>query len=431
MLISTSSWFIGGAGASNRYSVEDAAVGGFSGAATGFSNSQVLPASSTTADTHASREAYRGNALQRLAGRASSLSRMRIAPITPAANHGPACSAREATPLKISRVARISCAASWQVSQAAMWLRCAAGHPSLNCSTRTASGRAAAESSSKFCDFQHSSRFFSRFHIPASSLLLPSFSISALLCLAYHPAPGSKKSNLHRIAVQIQNFRNLLDRKPFHFFQDQHQPVPFIQSFQQPLHALPRCDALTDIRPGVLFFPCRHDHPGLFLAQIGFVHQGSNLFFPQQVPALIHRDLIKPGAECRSLIKSLQREIRFNKNLLGDIFHVLAPSQDTARHCKYAVLMTPHQFLKRLLVLSLRPANQFAVGRRASKLGGARRYVPHRGGQVERLHFWDARHRFLVTAIISGLPEPASFVSLRRPENFACFASYSYGIIPS
>src|SRR6266850_1236367 len=395
MLISTSSWFIGGAGASNRYSVEDAAVGGFSGAPTGFSNSQVLPASSTTADTHASREAYRGNALQRLAGRASSLSRVRIAPITPAANHGPACSAREATPLKISLVARISCAASWQVSQAAMWLRCAAGHPSLNCSTRTASGRAAAESSSKFCDFQHSSsRFFSSFHIPASSLLLPSFSISALLCLAYHPAPGSKKSNLHRIAVQIQNFRNLLDRKPFHFFQDQHQPVPFIQSFQQPLHALPGFDLLADI---------------------GLVHQGSNLLLSQQVPALIHRDLIKPGAECRSLIKSLQREIRLNKNLLSDIFHVLAPSQNPACHCKHAVLMTPDKFLKRLLVLLLRAANQLAVVCRAGGLGSTPPRSSHRGGRVQRLHFWDARHRVLVTAIISGLLEPASYVSLRGP----------------
>src|SRR5258706_5068844 len=416
MLISTSSWSTGGAGPSNRYSVEDAAVGGFSGAPTGFSNSQVLPASSTTADTHASREAYRGNALQRLAGRASSLSRMRIAPITPAANHGPACSAREATPLKISRVARISCAASWQVSQAAMWLRCAAGHPSLNCSTRTASGRAAAESSSKFSDFQHSSlRFFSRFHIPASSLLLPSFSISALLCLAYHPAPGSKKSNLHRIAVQIQNFRNLLDRKPFHFFQDQHQPVPFIQSFQQPLHALPGFDLLADIRPGVHFFPRRNDLPGLFLAQIGLVHQGSNLLLSQQVPALIHRDLIKPGAECRSLIKSLQREIRLNKNLLSDIFHVLAPSQNPACHCKHAALMTPDKFLKRLLVLLLRAANQLAVVCRAGGLGSTPPRSSHRGGPGQRLHFWGARHRVLVTAIISGLLEPASYVSLRGP----------------
>src|SRR5258706_6193861 len=109
MLISPSSWFIGGAGASNRYSVEDAAVGGFSGAPTGFSNSQVLPPSSTTADSHASREAYRRKALQRLAGRASSLSHIRIVPITPAANHGPDSSAREQTPFKISHVDSISC----------------------------------------------------------------------------------------------------------------------------------------------------------------------------------------------------------------------------------------------------------------------------------------------------------------------------------
>src|SRR6202158_2262378 len=226
------------------------------GTGTGLSYNHVLATSKRAPEAMANREANFGTASQVFATSDSSLSRAAMAAMTRFANHGLTICEVEATPLKISRVARRFCVASWQVSQAAMWARCAAGHASLNCSTRTASGRASAESSSKFCNFLHSSsRFFSRFHIPASSLLLPSFSISALLCLAYHPAAGPKKSNLHRIAIQTQNFRNLLDRKPFHFFQDQHQPAPFIQSFQQPLHALPRFDLLADIRPGVHFFP--------------------------------------------------------------------------------------------------------------------------------------------------------------------------------
>src|ERR1700693_4905784 len=143
-----------------------------------------------------------------------------------------------------------------QLPRAAACVRCADGQAALNSSTRTTSGRAAADSSSKSCNFLHSSvLFFSRFHIPASLLLLPWSSISALLRLAYHPAPGPKEPHFHRISIQIQNFRDLLDRKPFHFFQDQHKPVPFIQSFQKLLHALPRSDPLADIRPGVLFFP--------------------------------------------------------------------------------------------------------------------------------------------------------------------------------
>src|SRR6266849_2668959 len=122
-----------GGGASNSDSRAANVLACELGAETGLSYSHMLPASKTIAETQTSREAYRGTAPQRLAGRANSCSRARIAPITPAANHGPACPAREATPLKISRVARRSCAASRQLAQAATWRRCAAGHDSLNC----------------------------------------------------------------------------------------------------------------------------------------------------------------------------------------------------------------------------------------------------------------------------------------------------------
>src|SRR5205814_5211408 len=89
-----------------------------------------------------------------------------------------------------------SCAEVWQPSHVATWWRCAADQPSVNSSIRAASGRAAAESSNKSRNFAHSSLFFfSRFHIPASLPLLLSTSISALLCLTYHPAPGGKSGD--------------------------------------------------------------------------------------------------------------------------------------------------------------------------------------------------------------------------------------------
>src|SRR5216683_745996 len=245
-----------GGGASKSDSCAANVLACWFAAGSGLSYSQVLATNRRPPDARASREANFGTASQVLAASANSLSRATMAAMTRVANHGLAISVAEPTPLKISRVASRSCAVSWQLPQTTMWLRCAAGHAALNCSALVASGSAAADSSSKSRSLLHSSLFFfNRFHIPASLLLLPWFSISALLSLAYHSPPGPKEPHLHRIAIQFQNFRYLLDRKPFHFLQDQHQPVPLIQPFQQPLHVLPRFDLLADIRPRVHFFP--------------------------------------------------------------------------------------------------------------------------------------------------------------------------------
>ncbi len=169
----------------------------------------------------ARREANLGTASHVLAASDNSLSRAAIAAITRVANHGLSTTAEEATPSKISRVAKRSCAASWQLPQVARCVCCAAGQVWLHASTRAAEERAIAESSSKSRSFLHSSSlFFSRSHIPASSLLLLASSISTFLCLAYYPPPGTKESNLHRVAIQVQNFRDLLDGKTFHLFQD-------------------------------------------------------------------------------------------------------------------------------------------------------------------------------------------------------------------
>src|SRR6266481_6745689 len=217
---------MGGCGASNKYSWLAAPAGCFAGTAEGLSYSHVLATSKSAPETRASREANFGTASHVLAASASSLSRAAMPAITRVANHGLAISLAEPTPWKISRVARRSRAASRHCSQEAMWVRSAGDKTSLNSSTLAASGRTAAESSSRSRNFLHSSSlFFSRFHIPASLLLLPSPSISALLCLAYHPAPGPKQPHFHRVAIQIQNFRDLLDRISFHFLKDQHQPV--------------------------------------------------------------------------------------------------------------------------------------------------------------------------------------------------------------
>src|SRR5712664_3436947 len=250
-------------------------------AGSGLSYNHVLTTSKRAPEAMASREANFGTASHMLAASDNSFSRAAITAITRLANHGRSSAVYEATPLKISRVASRSCAASWQLAQVAMWVCAAADTASVSSLMLTASGRAAAESSSKSRNFLHSSSFFSRFHIPVSSLLLLSSSIPTFLRLAYHPAPGTKESDFHRVAIQVQNFRDLLDGKPFHLFQDQHQPVSFIQSFQKPLHVLPRFQLLADVRPGVLFFPRSNDLSGLFLTQIGFVQQRTNFLLSQ------------------------------------------------------------------------------------------------------------------------------------------------------
>src|SRR2546425_4570264 len=247
----------------------------------GLSYNHVLATSKTAPEAMATREANLGTASHVLAASDNSLSRAAIAAITRVANHGRSLAAKEATPLKISRVASRSCAASWQLPQAAMCVCVAADMASLSSLILPASGRAAAESSSKSRNFLHSSSFFSRFHIPASSLLLLSSSISTFLRLAYHPAPGTKESDFHRVAIQVQNFRDLLDGKPFHLFQDQHQPVSFIQSFQKSLHVLPRFQLLADIRSGIFFLSRGNDLSSLFFAQIRLVHQGPDFLFSQ------------------------------------------------------------------------------------------------------------------------------------------------------
>src|SRR2546425_1125078 len=137
----------------------------------GLSYNHVLATSKTAPEAMATREANLGTASHVLAASDNSLSRAAIAAITRVANHGLSTTA-EATPLKISRVASRSCAASWQLMQAAMCVCAAADVASLSSLILPASGRAAAESSSKSRNFLHSSSFFSRFHIPASSLAL-------------------------------------------------------------------------------------------------------------------------------------------------------------------------------------------------------------------------------------------------------------------
>src|SRR6266852_4325298 len=245
------------------------------------------------ADAHASREANRGTMLQALAGKASSRSRAAIADSTRFANRGPPSPVGAMAPNNnSSRVASRSCRASRHLLQSAKCARPSAGKLSTSSSilpTNTSS----AELSSKSCSRSHSSLLrFNRFR-----MLPPCRSIPALLCQHYHPPSRSEKPHLYGVGIQFQHLRNLFNRKPFQFLQNQHQPVSLIQSFQQSLHALPRFQPFADVqRLAPLFFRSL-DHSRLLLAQIRFVHQGPHLLFPQQVPALIHRDLVQPGTE--------------------------------------------------------------------------------------------------------------------------------------
>src|ERR1700741_2800587 len=113
---------MGGSGASNRYSWLAGAAGCLAGAVEGFSYNQVLVRSKSAPDAIASRKANFGTASHALAASVNSLSRVAMPAITRVANHGLASSAAEPTPLKISRVARRSCAASRHFLQEAKWV---------------------------------------------------------------------------------------------------------------------------------------------------------------------------------------------------------------------------------------------------------------------------------------------------------------------
>src|SRR5713101_3872770 len=123
-----------GGGASKSDSCAARLVACWLDAGSGLSYNHVLTISKRAPEAMASREANFGTASQVLAASANSPSRATMAAMTRVANHGLAISVAEPTPLKISRVASRSCAVSRQLPQAAMWLRCAAGHAALNCS---------------------------------------------------------------------------------------------------------------------------------------------------------------------------------------------------------------------------------------------------------------------------------------------------------
>jgi hypothetical protein len=129
-----------------------------------------------------------------------------------------------------------------------------------------------------------------------------------------------------------------------------------IQSLQQPLHSLSRLQLLADIGFRHLPFPDGFELPRLIFAQVGFIDQWPGFLFSQQVPAFIHRNLVQPGAERRPLIEPLQRKIRFHKNLLRDILHILTPPENSPGDRENSMLMAPDELFKRLFVVALRAA---------------------------------------------------------------------------
>src|SRR6266850_1873080 len=188
------------------------------------------------ADAHASREANRGTMLQALAGKASSRSRAAIADSTRFANHGPPSSAGATAPNNSSRVASKSCRASRHLLQSAKCARPSPGKLSTSFSI-LATSTSAAELSSKSCSRSHWSLLrFNRFR-----MLPPCRSIPALLCQHYHPPSRAEKPHLYGVGIQFQQLRNLFNRKPFHFLQNQHQPVSVLCASGRLENAPPLC----------------------------------------------------------------------------------------------------------------------------------------------------------------------------------------------
>src|SRR5438034_2567851 len=119
-----------------------------------------------------------------------------------------------------------------------MCFRSSAVSPFVRVRTLTAWACLAAASSSASRNFLQSSwSLFSRFHIPASLLTSLAFSVSSLSRPVHDAPPRPEEPHLHRVRIQIQDLGNLFNRESFHLFQDQHQPVPLIQSIEQPFQA--------------------------------------------------------------------------------------------------------------------------------------------------------------------------------------------------
>jgi hypothetical protein len=78
--------------------------------------------------------------------------------------------------------------------------------------------------------------------------LLTNNSVTARARQTYDPAPRAEQSYFHGVGIQTQNIGNLLDRKTLHFLQDQHQPVTFLEAFQEPLNALTGRELFADVR---------------------------------------------------------------------------------------------------------------------------------------------------------------------------------------
>src|SRR5580700_5695714 len=192
----------------------------------------------------------------------------------------------------------------------------------------------------------------SKINLAFSSASAPLF-FSALADLVYDPAARAKEPHFHSVRIQIQNLRNLFDRKAFDFFQNQHQAVALVKPFQEILDSLARFKSVADIRPAAAFFFGGDHLPGLLFAQVRLVNQGPHFFLSQQIPALVDGNLIQPSAESRPLVELLQREIRLNKNLLRNVLHILATPENTAGDGKDAVLMPAQELFKSLLVFAL------------------------------------------------------------------------------
>src|SRR5208282_5906243 len=122
--------------------------------------------------------------------------------------------------------------------------------------------------------------------------------------------------------------------------------VALVESFQKVLDAFAGLKPVADVRPAAPFFFGGEHLPGLLFAQVRLINQWPDFFLSQQIPALVHGDLVQPSAEGRSLIEFFQREISLYKNLLRNVLDILAAPQNPASHGKYPVLVAPYELFK-------------------------------------------------------------------------------------
>src|SRR5579863_522620 len=171
--------------------------------------------------------------------------------------------------------------------------------------------------------------------------------------MLHDSAPRAEEPDFHRIHVQVENVRKLLDRKSFNFLEQKQLPVLLRQFLEHPFQKL------SYLGPGAGRFrraALRNDavEPRhLLLGKVRLINQGPHLLLSEVIPAFVHGNLVEPGRKRGPLIEALERQERLEEYLLSDVLDVLPAAQNSAHQGENALLVPANQLFKGGLATAL------------------------------------------------------------------------------